>query len=119
LDQNYNPFIRHIVRRTRDFLENTTDPETNEPYLKPVRVQLFGEGDDDAIRLPPYLRDAYRYAEEFCQLLGTRVKGSGFLKTLLLRRVGSSIAAGNRTKLSWSKRGATSLNSASKQAHAG
>jgi superfamily II DNA or RNA helicase len=97
LGQSHNPFIRHIVRRTREFLENTIDPETNEPYLKPVRVELFGEGDDDAVRLPPYLRDAYGYAEEFCHLLGARVKGSGFLKTLLLRRVGSSIAAGRST----------------------
>lgn len=25
-----NPFIRHIVRRTRDFLENEINPETND-----------------------------------------------------------------------------------------
>ena len=28
--QNYNPYIRHIVRRTRDYLETTINPETNE-----------------------------------------------------------------------------------------
>jgi hypothetical protein len=38
--QNHNPFIRHIIRRTRDFLEETIDPETNEPYLKKVEVVL-------------------------------------------------------------------------------
>jgi hypothetical protein len=36
-------------------------------------------------------------AEEFCQLLAARVRGSGFLKTLLLRRVGSTIYAGRNT----------------------
>lgn len=95
--QIHNPFIRHIVRRTREYLENTLDPDTGEPYLKPVRVELFGEADNEAILLPQYLSDAYKIAEDFCRLLGQRVKGSGFLKTLLLRRVGSTIYAGKCT----------------------
>lgn len=95
--RNHNPFIRHIVRRTRQYLEDTIDPSTGEPYLKPVRVRLFGEGEDEAVTLPPYLQDAYDAAQEFCRLLGQRVRGAGFLKTLLLRRMGSSIYAGKRT----------------------
>ncbi len=95
--RKHNPFIRHIVRRTRNFLESTIDPKTHEPYLKPVLVRLFGEGDADAIALPPYLNDAYEAAEEFCRLVGQRARGAGFLKTLLLRRMGSSIYAGRRT----------------------
>jgi len=95
--QLHNPFIRHIIRRTREFLESTIDPESGEPYLQPVKVELFGEGDKDAIRLPPYLKEAYEFAEDFCQLLGSRMKGAGFLKTLLLRRVGSTIHAGMNT----------------------
>lgn len=94
---NYNPFIRHIVRRTRDFLENTINPETGEPYLKKIDVVLFGESDEEAIPLPPYLKDAYSHAEQFCELLKKRVKGGGFLKTLLLRRVGSTMIAGKNT----------------------
>lgn len=94
---HHNPFIRRIVRRTRDFLENTLDPETREPYLKKVEVRLSGERDDEAIRLPLYLRDAYALAEQFCQLLAKRLRGSGFLKTLLLRRVGSTLFAGKTT----------------------
>jgi len=92
----HNPFIRHIVRRTREYLENTLDPETQEPYLKPVRVVLHGESDDEAIGLPLFLQDAYGAAEEFCKLLSSRMN-SGFLKTLLLRRVGSTIEAGRIT----------------------
>lgn len=94
---NYNPFIRHIVRRTREFLENTINPETGEPYLKKIDVVLFGESDEEAIPLPPYLKDAYSHAEQFCELLKKRVKGGGFLKTLLLRRVGSTMIAGKNT----------------------
>ncbi len=93
----HNPFIRHIVRRTRQYLEDAIDPETGEPYLKPVSVKLFGESEDDAIHFPPYLRDAYQAAEDFTQALSQRVRGGGFFKTLLLRRIGSSIYAGRQT----------------------
>lgn len=96
IDQ-HNPFIRHIVRRSRKYLEETRDPQTGEPYLKPIRVELFGEGDDEAIRLPPFLREAYEMAELFCQTLGKRMKSAGFLRTLLLRRVGSTVIAGRLT----------------------
>ena len=95
--REHNPFIRHIVRRTRDFLEQTIDTSTGEPYLKPVKVKLFGEDSTDSLPLPPYLQDAYNDAEEFCSLLGQRAKGAGFLKTLLLRRIGSTIYAGRQT----------------------
>ncbi|RIK30872.1 MAG: helicase SNF2 [Chloroflexi bacterium] len=94
---NHNPFIRRMIRRTRQQLEQQIDPETNEPLLKPIRVELLGEGDEEAIRLPPFLKAAYETAEEFCQLLGERLQSAGFLRTLLLRRVGSSIYAGFST----------------------
>lgn len=93
----HNPFIRHIVRRTREFLESTIDTSTGEPYLKPVKVVLYGESTQDSLPLSPYLQDAYAAAEEFCSLLSQRVKGAGFLKTLLLRRIGSTICAGRNT----------------------
>ncbi len=89
----HNPFIRHIVRRTRDYLEQKKD-ENGDPYLKAVNVVLRGESDREAIMLPPYLRDAYQRAESFCELLSERVDSTGFLKTLLLRRLGSTVRAG-------------------------
>ncbi|MGH8501563.1 MAG: phospholipase D-like domain-containing anti-phage protein [Gammaproteobacteria bacterium] len=91
-----NPFIRHIIRRTRKYLETSIDPETGEPYLKPVRVRLHGERAEDAVRLPPFLQDAYALAEGFCRLLAQRAN-TGFFRTLLLRRVGSTMEAGRRT----------------------
>jgi hypothetical protein len=94
--EHHNPFIRAIILRTRDYLESTIDPATQEPYLKPVRVRLHGERDEDAIRLPIFLDDAYHLAEEFCRLLAQRAR-SGFFRTLLLRRMGSTMEAGRRT----------------------
>jgi superfamily II DNA or RNA helicase len=96
--QEHNPYIRHIVRRTREYLEEQQDPETHEPYLQPVRVRLFGEDDEEAIPLTTYLDDAYGAAKKFCEILAKRTNmNSGFLKTILLRRVGSTIYAGQRT----------------------
>ena len=95
--ENNNPYIRHIVRGEREYLENTTNPENGEPYLKKINVNLHGENDDDALDLSGYLKDAYHCAEEFCDLIKKRAPASGFLKTLLLKRIGSSIIAGLKT----------------------
>jgi len=95
--REHNPFLRHIIRRTRDFLETEKDPETNQPYLDPVAVKLLGEGDEGAVELSPYLKQAYVLAEDFCAAIARNRKGAGFLKTLLLRRAGSSVVAGIST----------------------
>lgn len=97
--QNHNPFIRHIIRRTRDFLENKNNPETGEPYLDKIEVILMGENDNEALSLPTYLEQAYEQAEEFCELLSQRVRGGGFIKTLLLKRIGSTMIAGKSTAI--------------------
>lgn len=94
--QNHHPFIRRIVLRTRKQLEESFD-EFGQPLLEPIRVVLHGEGTPDALLLPGYLRDAYALAEQFTRLLGARLGGAGFLKTLLLRRVGSTMHAGKLT----------------------
>jgi len=96
--QQHNPYIRHIIRRTREALETKINPQTNEPYLKPVTARLFGEKDEEAVILPAFLQDAYEAAEAFCDEVKKRPgMSSGFLKTLLLRRVGSTIVAGRLT----------------------
>ena len=94
--QNHNPYIRAIVLRTRTYLEQTLDPATGEPYLAAVGVRLHGDTAEDAIVLPPFLQDAYRQAEAFCQLLAKRLN-AGFFRTMLLRRIGSTMAAGRLT----------------------
>lgn len=95
----HNPFVRFIIRRTRTFLEKTRDPETGDPYLQKVGVELLGEKDTDAIILPGYLNDAYQTAEDFCRALGNLMQGAGFIRTLLLRRMGSSLDAGKKTAI--------------------
>lgn len=92
-----NPMLRCIVRRTRRYLEETIDETTREPLLQPVRVRLFGEAQDGALTLTAYLEEAYEAAEAFTVELAKRVRGAGFFKTLLLRRLGSSLEAGRST----------------------
>lgn len=96
--ERFNPMLRCIVRRTRAYLEATINPATGGYFLPKVTVKLFGEEDEGALVLGGYLREAYQEAEAFSLLLQQRVpKGGGFFKTLLLRRLGSSMEAGRRT----------------------
>ncbi|MCK9217633.1 MAG: phospholipase D-like domain-containing protein [Firmicutes bacterium] len=95
--KHHNPYIRHVVRRERAYLENEINPGTGESYLEKIEVKLFGDEKKDALVLSTYLKEAYIFAEEFCKKLGQRNKGAGFLKTLLLKRIGSSIEAGKNT----------------------
>ena len=85
------------MRRTRAYLEGMINPATGSYFLPKVTVKLFGEEDEGALVLGGYLREAYQEAEEFSLLLQRRVRGAGFFKTLLLRRLGSSMEAGRRT----------------------
>ena len=105
---NYNPYIRHIVYRTRKYLEETMNPATNKPYLKKIEVLLHGEAEKEALILEGYQRQAYEKTQEFCGLLSRRVKAGGFLSMLMLKRIGSSIIAGKNTArkmLAWTKEG--------------
>jgi hypothetical protein len=95
--ERFNPMLRCIVRRTRSYLEQEINPATGGYYLPKVEVKLFGEDDNDAINLGGYLKDAYKEAETFSELLQKRMRGAGFFKTLLLRRLGSSMEAGRNT----------------------
>ena len=95
--ERFNPLLRCIVRRTRAYLEATINPATGSYFLPKVAVKLFGEEDEGALALGGYLHEAYEEAEAFSSLLQQRVKGAGFFKTLLLRRLGSSMEAGRRT----------------------
>lgn len=105
---NYNPYIRHIVRRTREFLETTINPDTHEPYLKKINVLLYGESSNEAIPLDGYLKQVYLKAQEFCDMLSARTPGGGFMSTMLLKRIGSTILAGENTAkkmLAWTEEG--------------
>lgn len=93
----HNPYIRHIIRRERSYLENTVNPETGQTYLPKISVKLVGESAREALALEGYLGNAYACAEIFCQLIQERSPSAGLFKTLLLKRVGSSMIAGLNT----------------------
>lgn len=101
--ESTNPYVLHIVRRERDQLEQTIDPNTGRPCLEPIRIHLFGEDEDaehagDAIpAMTANQMAAYREAQEFTRLLSKHENHSSFLLTILLRRAGSTVDAGIRT----------------------
>ena len=106
--QNYNPYIRHIIRRTRKYLESTINKKTGAPYLKKITVLLYGEKTLDALPLEGNMHQAYERAQGFCALLSARVKAGGFMSTLLLKRIGSTMLAGEKTAkrmLAWTEEG--------------
>jgi hypothetical protein len=94
--EQHNPVVRRVVRRTRSMLES-------KGLLRPISVSLHPRNED---RLPSQLFDgqglvmnlafqsAYADAEEFSRLYASRCPGAGFLKTIVLRRIGSSAKAG-------------------------
>jgi superfamily II DNA or RNA helicase len=94
-----NPITRRIIRRTRPMLEERG-------LLKRIGVVTHPRGGDG---LPAGLFDgqglqmnvaynaAYEAAERFSAAYALHHPGAGFLKTILLRRIGSSAQAGLMT----------------------
>lgn len=99
LAQRHNAIVRRVVRRTRPMLEQRG-------LLKRIGVIAHPRTEDG---LSPALFDgqglvmglaftaAYEAAEAFSRLYAARQPGAGFLKTILLRRIGSSALAGLET----------------------
>ncbi|MFZ1104610.1 MAG: helicase-related protein, partial [Hyphomicrobiaceae bacterium] len=90
-----NPFVRHVVKRRRRDLKN---PDGS-PVFREVPVNLHGERDGDALNMPEHMEAAYEEARAYCNALAKSGSGAtaGFMKTLLLRRIGSSLRAGLST----------------------
>jgi hypothetical protein len=98
LAERHNLIVRRIIRRTRPMLEERG-------LLKRIGVITHPRPADG---LPSALFDeqglvmglaftataAYEAAEQFSSLYAARQPGAGFLKTILLRRIGSSARAG-------------------------
>lgn len=99
LSQQHNPIVRRVVRRTRPMLEERG-------LLKRIGVITHPREDDG---LPASFFDgqglvmglaftaAYEAAEAFSRLYAARRPAAGFLRTILLRRIGSSAQAGLAT----------------------
>lgn len=94
-----NPIVRRVVRRTRPMLEARG-------LLKRIGVLTHPKPDDglptslfngEGLEMSLAFRSAYEAAEAFSKLYAQRFPGAGFLKTILLRRIGSSARAGLAT----------------------
>jgi hypothetical protein len=99
LAERHNPIVRRVVRRTRPMLEQrgllkrigvVTHPRVDDGLPS---VLFTGEG----LVMSLAFNAAYEAAEAFSRLYAARCPGAGFLKTSLLRRIGSSAKAGLET----------------------
>ncbi|HRJ01393.1 MAG TPA: phospholipase D-like domain-containing protein [Hyphomonas sp.] len=101
LAEQYNPIVRRIVRRTRPMLEERgllkrigviTHPR-QEDAIPASYFDSAGQG----LVMGLAFTTAYEAAENFSRIYAANRPGAGFLKTILLRRIGSSARAGLET----------------------
>lgn len=92
----HNPLIRRIIRRTRPMLEERGQLPKIEVLVHPSRQDQLPAGlfDGDGLAMGLAFREAYDAAENFCRRYAATRPAAGFLKTILLRRIGSSPMAG-------------------------
>ncbi len=97
--QRHNPIVRHTVLRKRATLEARG-------LLPRIAVDIHPSGADQSSLFVGYglltsgpIDRAYVAAEAFTNLLSQRKKSAGFMKSLLLQRICSSLAAGLSTAL--------------------
>jgi hypothetical protein len=86
--RDLNPFTMRVIKRSRERLEEQG---------KLVRIEMVPVGDERPVISTHSVRQALELAEEFSRELHKHTKASGFIKTLLQRRVGSSVLAGYNT----------------------
>ena len=105
-----NPLTRHVILRKRKTLEDMGVLKRIGVNIHPdpeVGADKYAAGGDylsldrsesgSALSVPQSFADAYEHAEAFCKSLGKRAKASGFIKTILTRRLCSSVRAGLTT----------------------
>jgi len=86
--RDVTPFTQWVIKRSRNRLEEEG---------KLVRIEMAPFGDGQPILCSHSMEQAFELAADFARALNQRVKASGFIKTLLQRRVGSSLVAGLNT----------------------
>lgn len=101
LAEQHNPIVRRVVRRTRPMLEKRGLLKRISVSVHPRKDDQLPEhlfrGDTDGLAMNLAFQAAYDAAESFSRLYAERCPGAGFLKTIMLRRVGSSARAGLET----------------------
>jgi hypothetical protein len=96
LAERHNPIVRRIVRRTRPMLEERGLLKRIGVITHPRRADGLSSAlfDGQGLVMGLAFTAAYEAAEQFSRLYAVRQPGAGFLKTILLRRIGSSARAG-------------------------
>jgi superfamily II DNA or RNA helicase len=95
--QQHNPIVRHTVLRKRSTLEARGLLDRIAVDIWPhegVPLPMF-EG--QTLRTSAQIDEACKAAEEFGNALAQRVRGTGFMKAMLLQRICSSLEAGRST----------------------
>jgi superfamily II DNA or RNA helicase len=92
-----NPIVRHTVLRRRADLEKKGLLPKIAVDLHPTEAGGPAGFVGQALLTNPNIDDAYAAAARFSELLGRRTRSAGFLKSMLLQRICSSLAAGIST----------------------
>ncbi len=87
---HHNPFVRHVIKRRRRDVRN---PDGS-PVFREVPVRLHGDENNDALEMSDAMAAAYGDSRAYCEQIAKVRPAAGILKTLLLRRIGSSLRAG-------------------------
>src|SRR5262249_48599796 len=90
LVRHHNPFIRHVIKRRRRDLRN----RHGTPPFRDLPIPWHGERAEGAVVMSDSMAAAYEDARAYCQLIAKVRPTAGILRTLLLRRIGSSLRAG-------------------------
>lgn len=95
--QRHNPIVRHTVLRQRQTLENQGLLDKVAVEIHPNRQNHNFLFEGLGLRTSAEIDWAYGEAETFTELLSQRTKASGFMKSLILQRICSSLASGIST----------------------
>ena len=99
----HNPIFRHTVLRRREYLENLGMLEKINVRIHPdtsqysYGIDFIGEEFRIGLLTNTTFDVAYNAAQGYSSALRKRVKGAGFMESLLLQRICSSFAAGKMT----------------------
>jgi len=100
--REHNPMLRHVVLRKRarleelGLLERVRVDVHPDPALGPQAYPGIALLESGLMTNAPF-NNAYAAAEEFTKRLAAKVKGAGFMKSLMLQRICSSFASGLST----------------------
>ncbi|MBX3024934.1 DEAD/DEAH box helicase [bacterium] len=97
--QRHNPIVRHTILRKRATLEARGLLPRIAVDIHPRRADQSALFIGQGLLTGSAIDAAYAAAQEFTDLFGQRARAAGFMESLLLQRICSSLAAGQATAL--------------------